>query len=80
MESRINLEAINAVIEDRVGRSDINYLRANLDELRGKLDAKPEHYYIDSEVGNLKSAIEDLRREQGRLYHDCATQQDIHAL
>jgi hypothetical protein len=59
----LNIDAIQSMVDDRVGRSDIQFLRASQDELRAKIDGKPDTFYIDSEVGNLKAGLEDVRRE-----------------
>lgn len=71
---------VQHLLEDFASRSDLGYCRVAIDDLRAKVEVKSDLQYIDSEVGNLRSGIEDLRRETSRLYHDALTQRDLTAL
>ena len=66
------------MIEDRVSRADIAYVRAATDELRTKTETKADIGYIDSQITNLRNGMDDLRRECARIYNEAPSKCDIH--
>lgn len=76
LESKLNLDDLQALVGDKVSRSEVQYLLSSKAPLEA-LDSKPDTRAVESELHALRVAMDEIQKEVARRSQLSATQRDL---
>jgi hypothetical protein len=76
LESKLNLDDLQALVGDKVSRSEVQYLLSSKAPLEA-VEIKADKRTVDSELHALRVAIDETQKEMARRHQQTANQRDI---